>query len=423
MNRTGLPSATVVERIRIAFAGLSSTNRPWIAAMLLAPPVIGSAAAALYWLAAGFGVLALAAHARALAIPRGVLASGIVFAAYFLAEASAGILNWRGASTFGAVAANLAFLGLLPLWQVIRAGRGRLLAYVRKSAPVFTLAAAAFALLQQYGLGYRPQGGAGNPGVFAATSAVVFVFALDAFASEWRGQSGFRSRAMALAGASAAALAVLLSGSRALWPVLVLAPALFFATGMRVSRNALIAGALALLLAMAFAAATIAERVDLARGDIERAQGGDLKSPIGKRLAIWRVAIGAIAERPLLGHGPDSPHRLMDERTVRETGIYVRYSHFHNFLLNEAVRAGLVGMLALLAMFAVPLVHAFKARERDEVAADGFRLLAGCQIALVASGAFNILFGHDILDALFVAVTAVCLYFGHGRDAGAETGK
>lgn len=423
MNRPGLPSATIAERIRIAFAGLSSTNRPWIAAMLLAPPVIGSGAAALYWLASGFGILSLAANARILAIPRAVLAAGLAFAAYFLAEALAGLANWRGASTFGAISANLAFLGLVPLWQVIRAERSSLIAYMRKSAPVFALGAAAFALLQHHGLGYRPQGGAGNPGVFAATSAVVFVFALDAFASEWLGKSGFRSRTIALAGAGAAALAVLLSGSRALWPVLILAPALFYVTGVRISRKALFAGALALLVATAFAVATIAERVELARGDIGKAQGGDLKSPIGKRLAIWRVAIGAIAEKPLLGHGPDSPHRLMDERTVRETGIYVRYSHFHNFLLNETVRAGLFGTLAMLAMFAVPLVHAFKAQGRDEIAADGFRLLAGCQIAFAASGAFNILFGHDILDALFVAATAVCLYFGHGRDAGAEAGK
>lgn len=418
-----MPSAAVAERIRIAFAGLSSTNRPWIAAMLLGPPVIGSGAAALCWLASGFGILSLAANAQILAIPRAVLAAGLAFAAYFLAEALAGLANWRGASTFGAIAANLAFLGLVPLWQVIRTERSSLIAYMRKSAPVFALGAAAFALLQHYGLGYRPQGGAGNPGVFAATSAVVFVFALDAFASEWRGKSGFRSRTIALAGAGAAALAVLLSGSRALWPVLILAPALFYVTGVRISRKALFAGALALLVATVFAVTTIAERVELARGDIGKAQGGDLKSPIGKRLAIWRVAIGAIAEKPLLGHGPDSPHRLMDERTVRETGIFVRYSHFHNFLLNETVRAGLFGTLAMLAMFAVPLVHAFKARGRDEIAADGFRLLAGCQIAFVASGAFNILFGHDILDALFVAATAVCLYFGHGRDAGAEAGK
>jgi O-antigen ligase len=402
--------------LRRALQRLSATNRVWTAATLLAPPIAGSGAAALCWLASGLGVISLAAHAGRLAIPRGVMLSAAAFALFFVAEALAGLANWRGTTTFGAISANLAFLGLLPFWHVLRADRAELLGALRAAAPWFAIAAAALALAQQFALGFRPQGGAGNPGVFAATCAVLLVFAVDAFAEAWRNGA---NRAVATAGVLAAALAVLASGSRALWPALAFVPAILLAGSARIGRSGLLAAVVALGVAIAAAWPTIGNRIALARNDLELARQDELKTPTGKRLVIWRVALDAIAEKPLLGHGPDSPRPLMEERSAAVAGFPVIYSHFHNLLLNEMVRAGLAGTTGLLAMFAVPLGVAFAARRRDETAASAFRLLAACQAALLCSGMLNILFGHDILDALFVATTAVCLYLS----AGAATEK
>jgi O-antigen ligase len=220
--------------------------------------------------------------------------------------------------------------------------------------------------------------------------------------------------ALAAAGMAAAAGAIFLAGSRAIWPCVIAIPALFVLTGERLSARAMALTGAALLAAVMVAAGPASTRIKAAYNDIAAARSGDYATPLGKRLVIWHVGVQAAREKPLLGHGPDAPFRLMAERTAAISGVTVRYSHFHNFLLTEWVRAGIIGVAALIAMFVTPIVAVWKARKDDPIAFTGFRLLAGCQIAFLASGSFNILFGHDIIDALFVAVNAFCLYLAFG---------
>ena len=143
---------------------------------------------------------------------------------------------------------------------------------------------------------------------------------------------------------------------------------------------------------------------------------GHLQTSLGKRLVIWKVAVQAIGERPILGYGPDSPQRLMDERSKKVGGIRVVYSHFHNIVLNEMVRAGIVGTLALASMLVVPLGLALAA-PRDSTAAFGLGLLTCFQATYALSGTVGIMLDHDIMDTQFVAITVLCLYLLFSADA------
>ena len=206
-----------------------------------------------------------------------------------------------------------------------------------------------------------------------------------------------------------------MSGSRALWPCLVLVPIVLVVSSGRVSRNLAVSGAIALAIVVGIAAfGPPRQRVMDAISDVELMETGNLSTSFGKRLIVWRIGLEAGLELPWLGQGPDAPRRLMRERSVAVSGMLLGFNHFHNVVLNEWVRAGVPGVLAIFAMFLVPLGATWKNRGRDRVALAAFQLIASCQIVFFATGMFNILFDHDIVDAMFVAAHAFGLYLSFG---------
>ena len=298
--------------------------------------------------------------------------------------------------------------------------RERLLGGLLMATPWCAFAALTFAAFQQFILGYRPQGGDGNAGVFAVTSAIVLAFALANVLDAKRP----RNTVFALGGLFAAAATLILSETRALWPCLAIFPVVLWLTTQRHGesgprRRIAALATLVIVAAALLFAATIYKRTEQAGADIAAAEMGKNATSLGKRLVIWKVAIGAIAERPLLGHGIDSPRRIMDARTAKVGGTTIAYSHFHNFVLDEMVRAGLVGTIALIAMLAVPFFAA-ASHVRDRTASIGFGLLICVQTAFLLSGSVNIMLHHDIMDAQFLANTVLCLYFVFGRRGEAE---
>jgi len=298
---------------------------------------------------------------------------------------------------------------------MIMTSRKNLLSAVLRAAPWCAFAALAITLYQRYGVEIRPKGGAGNPGIFAVTVAILFAYTLAGFFDEkrewwWRG--------IALAGVAAAVAVLISSGTRALWPSLVIFPVLlWFATaktGAPSRRTVMLALAVIIIVSVALAG-RFRNAYHEAVGDIAASETGQYETSLGKRYVIWQVALNAIPEHPILGFGPDSPRRLMEERTVKLTGTSVIYSHFHDVILNEMVRAGIVGTLALLSMIVVPFYFCLRA-PRDKIAAFGFGLLMCIQCAFLLSGTVSLMIDHDILDTQFLANTVMGLFFVFGRD-------
>lgn len=383
-------------------------DAPVAAVVVLLAPLIGSVATGLIILVAVVGSLRLGVIWRRTAIPRPVAWTAGAFALFFIGEVVAGLANWNGSRTLAEIGENAIFLGLLPSYLLLARTPDSLLDFLLRMAPLAALGALAIALVQLFWVGIRPEGGAGNAAVFAVTVSVVLAFTLT---NTLRSHGG-APLAFAIAGVVAAAAALILSGTRSLWPCLVLFPAVLWLVTAKVQarpgRPVLLAVVAILLLSLAMGG-LIRDRYDEALSDIAASESGEYQTSIGKRMVVWKVALEAIAQKPLLGHGPDSPRRLMRERTERIGGELVIFNHFHDFLLNEMVRSGLVGTIAMLSMFFIPLGFAF-AGAHDTTGRYAFGLLVCLQGAYVLSGIVGIMFDHDIMDAQFVAWTALCLY-------------
>jgi O-antigen ligase len=72
----------------------------------------------------------------------------------------------------------------------------------------------------------------------------------------------------------------------------------------------------------------------------------------GRRLEYWQKSLGFIAQAPLLGNGTGSTQALFERDAAGQTGLAAEITRNpHNQTLNVAVQWGLVGVMALYAMW------------------------------------------------------------------------
>jgi O-antigen ligase len=169
------------------------------------------------------------------------------------------------------------------------------------------------------------------------------------------------------------------------------------------------------------AAGFIEKRIEAGMQDVTASLAADdYSGSFGRRLIIWNVGLKLFEEAPIFGQGPGNAKPLLESGTAA-MGERMTYSHYHDVFLTYAVRDGILGVLVVLAMILAPLVLAAR-HERDEIGTYGLAFLAGMEIAFLLSGAIGIMFGHDILDALFMisAVMGAYLVFGATPESGQE---
>ncbi|GHA87941.1 O-antigen ligase family protein [Modicisalibacter luteus] len=90
---------------------------------------------------------------------------------------------------------------------------------------------------------------------------------------------------------------------------------------------------------------------------VDFVEKGNVHSSVGVRLKMWHTAIELIPEKPLLGWGElgyaQARDDLIDQGFV---GPWIeRYGHVHNDFLDAWLKQGILGLLALLALYLVPL--------------------------------------------------------------------
>ncbi len=98
------------------------------------------------------------------------------------------------------------------------------------------------------------------------------------------------------------------------------------------------------------------------------------------RILIWRETLGVIAERPLLGGGPDTLTLRTDldfSRYVTETGLTLKthVDNAHNEYLNYLVNIGAAGFAAYLSVIAVSLSSWLRKRRGTLIPALGCGLV------------------------------------------------
>jgi O-antigen ligase len=341
-----------------------------------------------------------------------ILAS--VMALFFGIEAFCGLISYNGLPTLSEIVRNFVFLSFLPLYSRLSiSSRDGMREALETGAIIGAFAALLFSLFQLYVLHLRAEGGAGNAVPFAVASLVGYVIL-------WLGcmRADGRRRLLFAAAICASGACVVLSGTRSLWPGLLLVP---IVVGLIYRRHFLTRGfgrAAAILLVCAtcvglLAASFVEKRIELGIDDVRASLStDDYSGSFGRRLVIWRVGLELFEDAPIFGQGPGNAKPLLEAGTTA-LGHPLRYSHYHDVFLTYAVRDGILGVLVVLAMILAPLVLAAR-HERDETATYGLAFLAGMEIAFLLSGAIGIMFGHDILDALFMISTVAGAYLVFG---------
>jgi O-antigen ligase len=339
----------------------------------------------------------------------------LVMALFFAVEALCGFISYNGTPTLREIVENFVFLSFLPLYSRLSiTSRENLRNTLETAAITGAFAALPVALYQIRILHIRAEGGAGNSVPFAVAGMVGYTILWLACMRVGGTRRLLLATAICASGAS-----ILLSGTRSLWPGLFIVPAV---VGLIYRKHVLsqeFGRAVAILLVLAACTGVLVtnfveKRTALATQDVSAAlETANYSGSFGRRLVMWRIGLDLFEKSPVFGQGPGNAQPLLKKESFALTGAELSYSHYHDVFLNYAVRDGVLGVLIVLAMILGPLILAAR-YERDEIGTYGFAFLAGMEISFLLSGVMGIMFGQDIMDALFMisTITGSYLVFG-----------
>lgn len=189
-----------------------------------------------------------------------------------------------------------------------------------------------------------------EPNALAVIAAFALVVGLATIDHHWIGCVSTGLGALTLV-MTHAALPAAAAGVGALFVLLPVAPA--------PHRRPLVASVVSSIAAVATSIAVIS--ADRLPGDGER-----LKS-LNERTGIWSYLAEAIAERPLLGHGPTSTRDLIALGAFDER-VHWTPTHAHNALVEIGVAGGLPAAVLLLGAVIASFVGARRARSFEVMA-------------------------------------------------------
>lgn len=101
---------------------------------------------------------------------------------------------------------------------------------------------------------------------------------------------------------------------------------------------------------------SLTKRYDAIGSDINQYEKNDYDTSVGLRFEFWKEAIAIIKLSPIIGLSPKS---ILDRRyeikalskSRRDPSDFTRYGRFHNEILNTFARKGILGLLALFAVW------------------------------------------------------------------------
>lgn len=101
----------------------------------------------------------------------------------------------------------------------------------------------------------------------------------------------------------------------------------------------------------------IKDRIHAAIHDVQQYQAGYKATSVGSRFEMWRGATELIKEKPLLGWGQTEYVTAIQELVTQGKidPATTLFTHSHNEILNTTAKNGLVGLLALIALYLAPI--------------------------------------------------------------------
>jgi O-antigen ligase len=349
---------------------------------------------------------------------RAAVASALAFAGFFAAELIAYGVH-PGGDGAREVLSNLPFLGLLPIYSLMIVDRDRLKTVIEGAAAYVAIIAAVLAVIIPTTAEARVELGAGNPGIAAVLASILFLINYIAWIR--RGRTAWQLPVLSVA---ASLVVLMLTGVRSQWPNLVVIPLLVMFIYRSNVLPKLTAKSFAVLVIIIVAVgglifSTTSQRVAAMASDIIEIRNGDYSSSLGTRAVLWKSGAEMIVQQPFFGYGPGNVVEKIEEATKAQGLGSTVFSHFHNMIINELMRAGVVGLFAMIMMFLVPYYFVFNAPKSAD-RSWALALITGAHVTYFLSGLTGIMIGHDILDCLLIVLVALSLYLV--RDENAEAG-
>lgn len=211
----------------------------------------------------------------------------------------------------------------------------------------------------------------------------------------------------------AGVIASVLSGARGGWLALPLAVIpLYWYGGRTIVRKILavvLIGVAILVAAHFIPQLAISQRLAAVSADMTRYQLGDPDSSAGARLEMWKGAWKIFAEHPLTGIGRNNFHNglseLVDRKEIHPSVL--KYYHAHNEIFQALATQGMIGVLALLLLYAAPL--AYFMRSLRQPGANQPYAQAGLLLVLsyICFGLTQVLSSHHVGTAFYALTVSV----------------
>lgn len=385
------------------------------------PPVLGSVVSFVFNGGGLWSVLLIALKKRRFNTDRPMMALTVAIYAYCAANLVASIVNntiVRDAPHLIPLVTFLFFPISYSTWSITP--KTTLVRIIVLSSLAACFVALLLAIFQQYWLDIRAEGGAGNAIVFAE---VLCLAVLVCVAGALSGIE--RHRVALICAALGGTIAIVYSGTRIVWLALLIAGIAVLLINQQRLRGRNAVRLFLLLLAVgivvgAFGFQTISGRVEFLRSDLDSlAAHGDYTTAIGLRFAVWDIGLKAFREMPLFGHGVGATQLLIKQGFKDLFGMNAGFNHFHNGFLTALVQAGLVGALALAAIFVVAARNAALVlrNSTDPIERFGATMIVIVVITYLTAGMTGILIGHDILDSVLMVFLVSGTYLASGRQA------
>jgi len=169
-------------------------------------------------------------------------------------------------------------------------------------------------------------------------------------------------RVFALFGIACLVFAAMKTGTRGAWPAMVVVFLLqFFLLDFSRKKKMLFAAAGIMTFTLSlFTIPSVNERIDLTVYEVQSYyKDGNRASSMGYRLDFWHIALRCFSESPLWGVSYQRRSELMQaytkEQPVSASIGQDGRSSSHNEILNSMAKRGLLGAIAILLLYLVPL--------------------------------------------------------------------
>lgn len=186
---------------------------------------------------------------------------------------------------------------------------------------------------------------------------------LSLFAIDWFGRDGAMLRTVKIVGFVAGAAASFGSGSRGGWLAIPVFLIIFLHFNWNRLPLKMVAGvivlAIASMLALYATSDTVNQRVNAMVSDIKDYQLGNRDTSTGIRWQLYEAAIDIFGRHPFVGVGPTGFARemqpMMEAGKLTLEAAHLGRGEVHNDILAKTAGMGMFGLVAILALYLVPL--------------------------------------------------------------------